>query len=100
MARTMSGRWPFPTVPNFRYSVDDEVMMMAMRRMVVMVIMKFPNFRYSEDEVMIMAMMIMVIRIVMMKTGMVMTMMIMVWNVMTECATTTLSSCRNVETKR
>ena len=24
LARTMSGRWPFPTVPNFRYSVDDD----------------------------------------------------------------------------
>ena len=96
MARTMSGRWPFPTVPNFRYSVDDEVMMMVIRKMM----RQFQNFRYSEDEVMIMAVVMMVIRIVMMKTGMVMTMMIMVWNVMTECATTTVSSCRNVKTKR
>ena len=69
--------------------------------MVIRMMMKqLPNFRYSDDEGMIMAMMMMLIRIVMMTTRMVMTIIIMVWNVMTECAIRTLSSCRNVETKR
>ena len=69
--------------------------------MVIRMMMKqFPNFRYSEDEVMIMAVVMMVIRIVMMTTRMVMTSMITVWNVLTECAIRTLSSCRNVETNR